>query len=499
MYFKIRNVAIIILLCLFNLPLKAQLISKQMSFEQALQFAIQKNHSLKQADFLIKEKKQESKAAKALYLPKIGITANYICMEEDFHLDLTPVKDAITPLYESLSKYGNFSISGLPDNIATQTIRAKMQEGLTKVENGEWDKMIQEKQFGSINATFDWPLYVGGKIRAANNVADIRYSEAKEIELQKQGEMMSELVERYFGLCMAKQVEKVRTEVYKGMQKHLSDAVKMQEQGLIANADVLNVKVFNSQAERELNKSKRTSTIINESLLNTIAEEAKINIEPISMLFYLDSIESIEYFKNMAKQNNPLLKQVESKKQLAIQGLKIEKSDFFPAIAITGMYDIANKDLSPYTPGWLVGIGMKWTLFDGTSRFRKVKAATLRTEQVFEYQKKTNSDVETIIEKLYQELTMNKELLTDLETAKAYATEYLNVREKGFREEMANSTDVVDARLALSKILIERLEAIYKYDVCLSKLLEYAGIPEKFVSYQTNSKAKTETYQSEIK
>jgi outer membrane protein TolC len=470
-----------------------------MSFYQVLQLVKQKNHSLKQANFLIQEKKNESNAAKALYMPKIGITANYIYMEKDLHLDLTPVRDAITPLYESLSKYGNFSISGLPDNIATQTIRAKMLEGLNKVENGEWDKMIQEKQFGSINATFEWPLYVGGKIRAANHAAEIRYTEAKETEQQKQGEIMSELVERYFGLCLAKQAEKVRTDVCKGMQKHLNDAIKMQEQGLIANVDVLNVRVFNSQAERELNKSKRTSIVINESLLNTIAQEEKINIEPISMLFYLDSIESIDFFKKMAKLNNPLLKQVESKKQLAFQGIKVEKSDFFPAIAVTGMYDIANKDLSPYTPGWLVGIGMKWTLFDGASRFQKVKAATLRTEQVREYQEKANSDVETIIEKLYQELNMNKELLADLETAKAYATEYLKMREKGFREEMTNSTEVVDARLALSKILIERLEAIYKYDVCLSKLLEYAGISEKFISYQTSSKAKTETYQSEIK
>lgn len=499
MYFDIKKIISILLLCVTaNYQSTAQDNTKKMSFDQALQECREKNHTLKQADYLIQEKKQESKAAKSLYLPKIGISAQYIAMEEDLTLDLTPVRDAITPLYETLGKYGNFSSAGVPDNIATQNARAKMLDGLNKVKNGEWDKMIQEKQFGAIDATFDWPLYVGGKIRAANKAADIRYTEAKEIHRQKEGEMMSELVERYYGLCLARQAELVRKDVFTGMQKHLDDALKMEKQGLIANADVLNVRVFHSQAERELNKSKRTSSIVNESLLNTLAEDNG-NIEPVSKLFYLDSIESIVYFKNMAKQNNPLLKQVETKKQLAIQGLKVEKSEFMPAVAITGMYDIANKDLSPYTPEWLVGIGMKWTLFDGTSRFRKVKAASLRSKQVGEYQEKANSDVETMIEKLYQELNMNKELLKDLETAKAYAEEYLKVREKGFREEMTNSTEVVDARLALSKIRVERLEAMYKYDVCLAKLLEFAGIPEKFTAYQSNINIKTESYQSETK
>jgi len=473
--------------------------SKKLSFEQAMDLSKQNSHIVKQADYHQQEKKQLLKAARGLYLPKIGISAQYMAMSEDLHLDLTPVRDAIEPLYKTLGSYGNFSIPGVPDNIATQMIRTKMNEGLLQVENGEWDKLIQKKQFGTIDATFDWHIYVGGKIRAANKAANIQLTEADEAERQKEGELMSELVERYYGLCLAKQAEKVRLDVFKGMENHLQDALKMEKQGFIANIDVLNVRVFHSQAERELNKSRRTSNILNQALLNTLAQDDDSSIEPISSLFYLDSIESLEYFKKLAKQNNPLLHQVEAKKQLSIQAYNVEKSNYFPAIAITGMFDIANKDLSPYTPEWLVGIGMKWTLFDGAARYRKIKAASLKTEQVKEYQLKAKSDIETVIDKLYQELNMYKEQLTDLETARAYAKEYLRVREKGFHEEMANSTDVVDARLALSKILIERLETMYKYDTTLAKLLEFSGVSEQFTAYQRNPNVKTEIYQSEIK
>ena len=104
-------------------------------------------------------------------------------------------------LYEILGKYGNFSITGLPDNIATQNVRAKMLDGLNKVNNGEWDKMIQEKQFGAIDATFNWPLYVGGKIRAANKAADIRYTEAQEVHHKSYDSLYNEPLEDLISVC----------------------------------------------------------------------------------------------------------------------------------------------------------------------------------------------------------------------------------------------------------------------------------------------------------
>jgi len=480
---------------------------QHLSFDQALQMMLQNNHVLKQAGYLQKEKTEEMYAARGLYLPNIGIGASYMALSEDLHLDLTPVRDAITPLYSALGNYGNFSgvpnpdpatnqqFPFLPDATSTQVIREKLKAGLLDVQNGEWDRMIQKKQFGSVVADFRWPIYAGGKIRAANKAASIQLTESEEMARQKEGELMSELAERYYGLCLAHQTVLVRQEVFEGMDKHLRDAEKMQEEGLIANADVLHARVFHAQAERELSKAKRTVQMLNQALINTLALDEKTNLDPVSELFYLDSIESPEYFKILASVNNPLLKQVESKRLMAEQGYKAGRADYFPAIAATGMYDIADKDLSPYMPQWMVGIGLKWTLFDGTSRYRKVRAAEYKSDQVKEAGLKAGSDVETMINKLYQELNMYNEQLRQLESAKIFAGEYVRVREKAFKEEMSNSTEVVDARLALAQVNIERLQAIYSYDLTLARILEYSGISEQFPLYQNRPGVKKESYQ----
>lgn len=477
----------------------------KLTFDQAWEQTSRNSHVMKQVQYLQQEKDMEAKATKGLYMPKVGISAVYMFMSDDLTLDLTPVKNTITPIYSALGNYGVFSgvpnpaapTTVLPDNMSTQAVRSQFKDGLQQIESADWNKMIQKKQFGTVAATFQWPIFLGGKIGVANKVAKIEQKETGEIARQKEGELISELTERYYGLCLAKQAICVRLDVFNGMDAHLHDAEKLQKEGLIANADVLHARLYHAQAERELTKSRRTAGILNQALNNTMAMEKEASIEPISELFYLNSVDSLQYFKSTAATKNPLLMQVKNKKLMVEQNYKAEKADYLPQVALQGMHNIVNKDLSPYTPTWMLGVGMKWTLFDGASRWRKVKSAYYKINQVEEIKLKAESDISTMVEKLYNELSMYSEQLKELESAKTFAEEYLRVREKAFHEEMTNATDVVDANLGLAQVRIERLQAMYGYDLTLAKLLQYSGIPEEFSNYRKRKDAKMESYKSE--
>ncbi|HEY3390131.1 MAG TPA: TolC family protein [Prolixibacteraceae bacterium] len=480
--------------------------SKSMTFEEALGLSLQNNHLIRQSNNKSLQMEQEVKAAKGLHLPRLSLSASYVYMSDNMELDLTPVRDAITPLYNTLGHYGKFggvpnpdpktngAMPFLPDDISTAVIRGKMLEGLQTVNNGDWIQTIQEKKFGMVNAGFVMPLYTGGKINAANSAAKIKF-EASEIEtIQKSHELTSELVERYFGLILANQAVKVRQEVKAGMQKHFEDAEKLAQQGMIARVEVLNAKVYYADADRELKKSDRQVEIMNEAVLNTVAEVENSRINPLSELFYIEKIESLDYYKQNAIEKSPLLGQVSKKKELAQQGIKVEKSAYLPTIAATGTYDIVNKDLSPYLPDYMVGVGLQWSLFDGMARSRKVKAAQFQAMQADDFYAKAESDINSAITKYYQELHMYLEQINELDAAMDFTAEYSRAREKAFSEGMATATQVSDANLAVAKAKIERLQAIYAWDVALSKLLYYSGMSDKFVSYMSNPDVKQGRY-----
>jgi outer membrane protein TolC len=479
----------------------------QLTFEEALNLTMQNNHLLKQSGNKTLQMEQEMKAAKGLYLPRVSLNASYAFMSDDISLDLTPVRDAIAPLYQTLGNYGNFSdvpnpdpntngiMPILPENISTAVVREKMLEGLNTINSANWVSTIQEKQFAVLNAGFMMPIYTGGKINAANRAARIHFEESEIETIQKSYKLSCELVERYFGLMLSRQAKRVREEVKRTMEQHYSDAQKLQNEGMIASVEALNAKVYFSESDRELKKADRQVEILNDALLNTVAIEDGGKIEPLTNLFYLEEIEPIDYFYTKALEKSPLLAQVNKKKELAHQGYKAEVSSYLPTIAATGTYDIANKDLSPYLPDYVVGVGLSWTLFDGMARDRKIKAARYQESQADDYFNKANADIKTAITKYYQEMNMYLEQLKMLEAAMEFTNEYYRARQRAFAEGMATSTQVSDANLAVAKAKIERLQAMYGYDVALSKLLYYAGISDQYAIYMGRADSGQDNFQ----
>lgn len=465
-----------------------------LTYEEAIALMIENNETLRQSAIKIEQKEQESKAQTGLFFPKISLSANYVMMTDNIHLDLTPVRDAITPLYDALGNYGDFSgvpnpdpstnttYPTLPDDISTAAVRESLLEGKEEVMAAEWNTTIQEQYFGMVSANFVMPIYTGGKIRIANKAAKINVAEATAESRQKLGEVTMELVERYYGLLLAQKVEVVRDEVMSTMQEHMNDAEKMMDEGLISGTQFLQAKVYYTEAKREKDKAKKQVVIVNNALINTLTIE-ETDVAIMSSFFYCNNLEGLDYFKTAAAENSPLLEQIEHKKALVEQKHHLEKGNYLPNVAAMGTYTLADKDLSPFIPKGMMGIGLSWTIFEGTSRNKHLKASELQAEQVDLFYDKSKTNIESMLTKYYNEAAMHLEQVQQLEDSKEFAREYYKAIEQSFKEGLASSTEVSDANLLLAKIEIEQLQATYNYDVTLSKLLYFAGIPERFGDY----------------
>lgn len=490
---KVKYALIVGGIVYFSTPLFSQN-TNLLTFEEAYQVSIKNNHNLKQAQAVLDEKSQLEKAQKGLYLPKIGISANYVVMSDDITMDLNPVKDAITPIYGALGNYGNFS--GVPtgnpqmpylnDEMSTAAVRKQLLDGQAQLEASNWEKVIQEKQFGTVDATFQWVLFAGGKVRAANKVSQLQQDESEFYVKQKEGELLCNLVQQYYGLCLAQEVTQVRKDVLDGMIQHVSDAQNLFNEGQISDAELLHAKMYQADAEREYLKAMYTEKLIKSALINTLADKNYTDVSTINSLFVLDSIQSLEYFIQLADEKNPMLAQIKSKYEQAYQGYNVERANYLPALAAMGTYNLANVDLSPMVPDWMVGVGLSWTIFDGATRYHKVQSAKLKTVQVDEYYNDASSNVNLMIQKTYNEISINNDQLKSLKVSENFAKEYVRIQEKAFNEGIINSTDLIDARLNYAKVTIDELHAMYDYDVNLAILLHYTGIADQFLKYKQN-------------
>jgi outer membrane protein TolC len=483
----------------------AQQNTQSLRFEDAMKIMEENNPALHRAKQQIKQREYELKTKRALYMPQVSLSAKAISMSETLHLDMNPIKDAITPLYGTLGNYGVFSgvpnpdpatntqMPFLPDNVSTQVVRQKMLEAEAHISGSDWDQVIQEKNFASLSADFMWPIFTGGKINGANKAAKVEIEMSKEELRQAEGDLLSELVSRYYGLSLAIQVAEVRKQMLNSMDKHQKDAEKLFENGMIAKVEFLHASVAKNEADREFKQSLRNIEIIRSGLAATLAQDSNYKIQPMSHLFINKELNDIPYWITKALANNPQLKQIEGKKQMVDIKNTVDKGNYLPTVAMMGTYNLAEKDLSDYVPDWIVGVGMKWTVFDGMARKNKIKIGNSMQRQVEYAEQKAHADLEAYLTKLYQELQMQMEQKDELATTLELSLEYSNSTEKAFNEGFATSTTVVEALTKVAQVKALRLKVLYDYDVSLARFLQTAGIPEQFTEYCKGENTITES------
>ncbi len=453
---KRRIICVIIcLLMLFGIPLGA--VAEELSFDQALGRLREKNESVKAAQMEEEQKKHEKAAAQGLYFPKVQFGARYTRIDEPITIDLNDIRTVILGLHP--------------------VVPAEMVPS--------FEKTVQDDKFWRANVTAFWPIFTGGQILAGNRAADAFLNESREKLRYTESTLTTELVRRYFGLRLARKVFEVRKQVLEGMDKHLYQAKKLEENGMIARAERLHAEVAWAEAEREYKRAKRNEKIAQTALSNILS--SKDTIDPTSSLFLLRKVEFLAEFRSRVIGNNPILKQLAAKKDAAHQSYKKEMGTLFPQVLLFGQYELYKEDLTMLDPEWAVGVGVNFPLFQGGARLNRLKAAKSLEEKVFYLEQRANRDIETLVEKRYHELMKALEQYEALESALVSTREYLRVRTRSFEEGFATSVDVVDAQLALSRVKIESLVAVYDFDVALAELLEASGESEKFETYRARA------------
>ncbi|MEG0789320.1 MAG: TolC family protein [Alistipes sp.] len=476
------NILVTITLLLTLTHLSAQESQQTLSLEEALSLTMSNNPALKAADYEEKAATQERRAAIGLRLPKISVAGGYTYMGKDIGFDLNELKTPVGNMVNGLASSGLIPPDMLP----------KLQGLIGPILNADWMLKLQDRSMGFVGGEITVPIYMGGKINVANRAARINEKSVLAQSEQTRNALVSELIERYFGLALASRVVDVRQQVVDGVRQHLNDAIALEKNGMIAHSERLYVEFKMAEAERELMNAQLQVETITGALNNTLGKEAVYS--PITAMFVLQQVEPVDYYKDLASSHNPLLNQVSLKRQLAEESVKLQRAEFLPQVVAIGGGTFYNYQVTNILPRWAVGVGVNIKIFDGLHREYKYSAAKQTAHRVGVLQTKAHSDISVLIEKLYNQMMNYGNQIASIEASMAFAEEYLTSKNAAFLEGMSSSSDLVDAELNLAKVKTERMQAAYNYDLLLAKLLEAAGISEEFTAYARRADAKQITF-----
>ena len=460
-------------------PLAAQeQTPRVLSLDEALEITLSGSPVIEASRYEEKAAQQERRAAIGLRMPQISVGGAYTYLGKDIGFDFNDLKGPV----------GNITHDILGSGLIPTELIPQIQQLLTPVMGADWFLTLQDRSLGFVGGQVTLPIYMGGKINTANRAAKINEKTAVEQGNQNRNALVSELVERYYGLALARQVVEVRQQVVDGVGQHLKDAIALEQNGMIPHSERLYVEFKMAEAERELHNAQLQVETISSALSNTLGREN--DWQPVTAMFVIGQIEELAYYKELAEMRNPLLSQVSLKRQFAEENVRAQRSAFLPQVVAMGGGSFYNYQVAGFVPRWAVGVGVNIKLFDGLNREYQYSAARQTVRRVGELQNKASQDISVLVEKLYNQMINYRNQITSIDASLSFAEEYLRMKEAAFREGMSSSSDLIDAELNLAGVRTERLQAAYNFDLVLAQLLEAAGISDEFPAYSRRSDAR---------
>lgn len=419
-----------------------------LSFSQALFLLAERNELLAAEQEVVARSQAELVDARSRRLPEAGVTATYLRLSDPVTLDMQPVRNYLHQLGADIPT------SQLPNDI-----------------------QLHDREFGRAAATMTLPLYTGGRIRAGIDAAQASLAASEATVDGVRAELQVLLVQRYFSQVLATQAYQVRAATVATLTEHLSRAQRLQEEGQVAQTEVLRARVALSEARAEQESARHQLHLAESALAALLASPASFELtstlpEPPQLPLLAPLIEG-------AAQSNPSLRAAREQYSRAQAGARAARGEQLPTVALFAEHKLYNHNLDIMTSDWLVGVRMNWTLFGGGSARSRTQAAEVQAEEVSYRLAHGVRNIELLVRQQHSRMADALSRLEAYTDMQALAEESLRAQQRAFAAGMASSLDVVDAELAVQRVVLGALVARYDSLVAAAGLYEASGQPEQ--------------------
>ena len=395
----------------------------------------------------IRSKEAQEGATRTLGRPDIDIEAQLLEYQKTLYLPL----GSLAPVAEAF---------GIPDPL----------------------KFRQERTSTRPIVTATLPIYAGGQISGTQAGARAQVAQAKADRDIAIDDALVQLVQAYYGQPLAERALGIRRDVLDGLERHVADAVKLEQARFISRAQRLQAEVARDDAARDYAQAISDLATANAALAGIL--RAPAGVRPISPLG-VDSrpLAPLATFKAAALDTHPQLARLRALEDQAEAGVKIQQSKLRPTIYGFGQYNFDRRNSLLTDPDWSIGIGLKYKLISGAGRQQQVEAARATVEQADAGLREARTQLDIGVTKAWNDVEAARKRFLLLDSALVSADENVRLQTLSYREQQATSLDVVDAQLGRGRARIQRAQAANDYVQALARLLSMSGQIDRMPEY----------------
>lgn len=334
--------------------------------------------------------------------------------------------------------------------------------------------------------TASLPIYTGGLITAQQQVLNHKVSETRANRDMRENSLDAELAARYWGVQLARSVEKLHENVLKDQNEEVRRAKQFEKRGLISKVERLAVEVSRDHARRTLVNAGADVQVAETELMKALREPTLPDLS--SPLFVLTGdLGTLSEWQERARIQSPILQKMNALRAQAGEGVRAAEASFKPKVYAFGTKNLIKHYLTLPEPDWMAGVGVTFTLWDNHDRFDKLNAAHSVVTKAEAARSEAANEISTQVEVAFLRVMQAREDYELTGSTVELARENLKLREASFAEGLSTATDVDTARTKLTGAELARRAAAYKFVVSWAMLHATAGVMPDFVNSLTRA------------
>ncbi len=421
-----KRVSLVTITLLLVLSSTAQ--TRKLSLEEAIKLGIQNSKTLKLSQNRIDAAMSQAEQAKDLTIPSMKVSAGYSHALMLSRTLILPASNGQDPKSMKLPFDNTFSQAGI-----------------------------------SVNE----PIFAGNRFRYAKESANLLLQMSKLDAEKDKDEIVYTIIHSYINYYKILQNQKIIAQNLQDIAGKLEEIRKFEKQGLAIRNDVLSFELQQSNIQLLAMDLESNRQIVNYSMnvLLGLPDSSTLQVEDIS--YKLDAGISLTDFQQQALKSRKEFGTIKYQDRLADVNIKRIQDEKLPTVGLAGnlYYINPTSNFFPkngtYLAPLLVGVTVGWDISSLLQNKNKLTEAKIQKQGVIHQQEAVADKVKIEVNSNYLQYKTALEKIKLLQTAVAKAAENERITESRFHNNLASTTERIDAQTLLyqSRINLELAKA----------------------------------------
>jgi outer membrane protein TolC len=326
------------------------------------------------------------------------------------------------------------------------------------------------------------PIFAGGSILANYQLNKQGLAISQKEEERTIQDIVQEVKTTYFNVLRAGKVLDAAEQSVELLQAHRNTAQQFFDVGLIPKNDLLYSEVELANGEQNLLRAENSLEIAKASFNTVLRRDiaAEVNLEDI--LTDSPFNPSFDDCLKTALENRPELKAYQLKVDQAQSLVKIAKSGYFPTVSVVGNYskfgdeaDVSGSEFQQQE-SWHVMAVANWDFWEwGKTKYR-VDYSLARENQSRDALVNVQDQIVLDVKNAYLIVKEAQKQILVTRKAIEQAEENYRINRERYQEQVATSTEVLDAQTILTRAKSDYANALGIYHISQARLERAMGI-----------------------